>query len=338
MHLRFATIADITPLVALINAAYVAEAFFVHGDRTTEAEVREKFNQRTGRFLLVETADALTGAVRVDVEHGAAHLSLLSVHPSAQGRGLGRFLVAAVEAYATELGCHTVELEAFNLRADLPPFYASCGYTNIGTREFAQPELLKMPAHFEVMHKSLDVPAPTTSLHIDRATPSDLADIQAAYTHGRTMQLALSDSAWPGFTDEQVLGEMSRGELYCIRDGATLTGIFSMVENDAAIWDTRELDQHLYLHHITRAPHFAGRGLFDALVRWAHAEARRRGRSGLRMDTWATNETLLRYYTSRGFTMIGTKRMPADPRLSPHYHGIELALLEAETFPLAPVK
>jgi hypothetical protein len=76
--------------------------------------------------------------------------------------------------------------------------------------------------------------------------------------------------------------------------------------------------------------------LFDLLVRWAHRECLRRGCDGLRMDTWASNETLLRYYKARGFSLVGVKRIPANERLAPHYHGIELALLEAETMPVRP--
>lgn len=340
MRLRFATHADVAPLTALINAAYVAESHFVHGERTSEPEIAALIADPSGRFIVLDAESSSTtpvGAVYVRVLDDVAHLSMLAVQPTAQRGGFGRYLVAAVEAHARELACHTVTLDVFNLREDLQPFYARCGYTVVATSEFSEPALLKRPAHFLVMRKAIPaLEADQTSLHVRRASPADLADLHEAYAHGRTLQLALSTSAWPGFTDEQILAEMARNHLFCLVQAQTLVGVFSMVESDPAIWDERERGAHFYLHRITRAPAFAGRGLFDTLLAWAHAECRKRGRVGLRMDTWATNDTLLRYYTSRGFALVGTKRMPADPRLSAHYHGIELALLEAETMPVAP--
>jgi ribosomal protein S18 acetylase RimI-like enzyme len=339
MRLRFATSADIGSLTALINAAFVAESFFVHGERTSEPEVAALLADSSGRFIVIDdtTPISLAGAVYVRAIDGVAHLSLLAVHPSRQRAGLGQQLVAAVEAHGRDLQCQAATLEAFNVRSELQRFYERCGYTVIDKREFSESALLKRPAHLLVMHKALAAEASRRDdIRVRRASPSDLAEIHQAYAHGRTLQLALSTSAWPGFTDEQILGEMARNHLFCIVQGPALVGVFSMVESDEAIWDERERGAHFYLHRITRAPSFEGRGLFDTLLAWAHSECRRRGRAGLRMDTWASNDTLLRYYTSRGFVLLGTKHIPADPRLSAHYHGIELALLEAETRPVAP--
>jgi ribosomal protein S18 acetylase RimI-like enzyme len=114
-----------------------------------------------------------------------------------------------------------------------------------------------------------------------------------------------------------------------VYDDDVMAGVFSMLDDDAAIWESRECGAHCYLHRISRAPRWEGRGLVDAILTWAHAEARRRGKLGLRMDTWASNHALIDYYGARGFALVGTRLMPADSRLSPHYHGIELALLEA---------
>lgn len=339
MRLRFATADDIPQLVALINAAYVAESFFVRGERISADALRERMQQSDSRLIVVcdDASSEPQGCVCVRSHDGVAALSLLAVHPDAQHRGIGRYLVRAVEAHAQAVGCDVVELEVFNVRHDLLPFYTSCGYAAVGTREFSAPELLLSPAHLLVMRKSLEAqPIPPDALHIGAATPSDLQAIHAAYRHGRTMQLALSNVAWPGFTDEQIVREMELGHLYAIRQHKIVIGIFSMIEDDSLLWESLECGAHLYLHRITRAPEYDGTGLFDVLVRWAHRECLRRGRVGLRMDTWASNETLLRYYRSRGFALIGVKRIPADERLSPHYHGIELALLEAETMPMAP--
>ena len=61
---------------------------------------------------------------------------------------------------------------------------------------------------------------------------------------------------------------------------------------------------------------------------WALAHGEARGSEGLRMDTWASNDTLTAFYRTRGFGLVGTRRIPLDSPLSEHYRGIELALLE----------
>lgn len=166
-------------------------------------------------------------------------------------------------------------------------------------------------------------------LRVEHARAADLAAIHAAYAHGRALQLAGGVKVpWPGFADEALLAEIAAGGLLCIRDGATLAGVFSVTEADPAIWWELESGAHLYLHRISRAAGWPGRGLTEAAVDWADARCRALGREGLRLDTWADNRTMVAHYERLGFVVVGHHRLPADPRLSVHYHGLELALLE----------
>ena len=90
-----------------------------------------------------------------------------------------------------------------------------------------------------------------------------------------------------------------------------------------------ERGEHLYLHRIARAAAYPGRRLLDAVLTWASARCRALGRAGLRMDTWASNGALLAFYERQGFRLVGRRRIGVEPRLPAHYHGEELALLEA---------
>ncbi len=65
------------------------------------------------------------------------------------------------------------------------------------------------------------------------------------------------------------------------------------------------------------------------IFEWAWAECRRLGRAGLRVDTWASNQALIDFSGRRGFRFVEVRRIGVEPRLAPHYQGIELALLEA---------
>lgn len=55
----------------------------------------------------------------------------LMVHPSAQGRGLGRALLAAAVAHARDLGFEQLLLSARG-GTSLPAFYTGLGWTEVG--------------------------------------------------------------------------------------------------------------------------------------------------------------------------------------------------------------
>lgn len=161
MPVRTATPADTAALAAVINAAFVVEAGFIRGPRTTAAEVSALL-AGGGAFLVVDHGEPgrLAAAVHVEAREGCAHFGMLAVDPALQGRGLARRLLTAVEAHGRAAGCTVVELEVFDVRSELPPFYASLGYRPVGTRAFRAPELLTAPAQLIVMQKALAVEPP----------------------------------------------------------------------------------------------------------------------------------------------------------------------------------
>ena len=166
-------------------------------------------------------------------------------------------------------------------------------------------------------------------MHIAAATRAELPDIHAAYEHAREIQSSQHSAVWPPFTDVAVTREIDNGELYTVRDGDALIGVFSLIEADGLLWGADERGEHLYLHRIARSAISANGGFIDAVIAWTFRECAKRGRIGVRMDTWASNHALIALYERRGFRLVDARQMPADPRLSPHYHGTVLALLEA---------
>lgn len=165
-------------------------------------------------------------------------------------------------------------------------------------------------------------------LWIEVATPEHLSVIRTVYADARAIQRAQDGACWPEFPDAAILAEVAAGHLYRVLDGEVLAGVFSVAYEDPAIWGELERGAHVYLHRIARAAAYSGRGLLDVVLGWARAHVRALGREGLRMDTWASNTALIAYYERRGFRLVGRRRLTADPRLLPHYHGLELALLE----------
>jgi ribosomal protein S18 acetylase RimI-like enzyme len=165
-------------------------------------------------------------------------------------------------------------------------------------------------------------------MRVQPATSTDLQAIHEAYAAGRRTQRDAGFEAWPVFTDATILGEIAAGHLVLVIEGGSVAGVFSVAYEDPAIWGELERGAHIYLHRIARAPGYRGRGLVEAVLAWARQRCAELGRSGFRIDTWAGNAPLIAYYERLGFRLIDVRRMPADPRLMPHYHGLELALLE----------
>ena len=142
------------------------------------------------------------------------------------------------------------------------------------------------------------------------------------------MQRERNAIVWPEFTDDAICSEIGEQRVFRVVVDETFGGVFSVAYNDPAIWGSHERGEHLYLHRIARAAECPGRGLVDAVLSWADVRCRSLGRVGLRMDTWASNATLIEFYRQRGFHVVAERRLGADPRLPPHYHGNTFALLE----------
>ena len=66
----------------------------------------------------------------------------------------------------------------------------------------------------------------------------------------------------------------------------------------------------------------------DWILEWVADHCRSLGRAGVRIDTWAANAALIDFYERRGFRLVGHRSIGVDPRLPPHYHDGEFALLE----------
>ncbi len=144
---------DVPAIVALVNAAYEVEAFFVEGPRVESEEIER--DQRAGRLFVGRSrSGALEGCVFYEGRSSHGYFGLLAVDPRAQGRGLGRQLVAFVEDRAREEGLERMRIAVVNLRTELPAWYEALGYRSVGTEAFESPRK-RQPAHFVIYEKQL---------------------------------------------------------------------------------------------------------------------------------------------------------------------------------------
>lgn len=152
---RLATTDDIPALTRVINRAYVVEAHLFHGDRTDEAEVRERLERPNACFLVIDAGDGeLAGAVCVEISGERSYFGMLSVDPDWQGRGLARELIAAAEAHATAAQCGFMDIDVVDLRTELPAFYTLFGYVASGSTPYAS-DAAKVPVRMVRMTKAL---------------------------------------------------------------------------------------------------------------------------------------------------------------------------------------
>jgi pantoate--beta-alanine ligase len=153
--IRTATISDTRELARLINEAFIIEAFFKIGDRTSENELAGLINDG-GEFLIADDGSGkMAGCAYLKCEGERAYFGMLSIDPQKQRLGLGRTLINAVEARARGRGCRFMDIHIVNLREELPPYYRGLGYEEQGTRPFPAPERASQPCHFIVMTKRL---------------------------------------------------------------------------------------------------------------------------------------------------------------------------------------
>jgi GNAT superfamily N-acetyltransferase len=151
--LRAAGTGDVPAIVALLNAAFAMEWDFINRDRTTAAEIAGYLE--TGTFFVVDgDADGLGACMYLEQRGDRLYLGMLAVNPAAQGRGLGRQMMAAAEQHAASLGCRAIDIRIVDRRTELPPFYRALGFVDNGTEPFVDP-LLTKPAHFIRMTKAV---------------------------------------------------------------------------------------------------------------------------------------------------------------------------------------
>jgi GNAT superfamily N-acetyltransferase len=168
---RTATVEESAVLARLINEAFIVEAFFKIGDRTSAEEVAALM-QAGGEFLIIESLPrrsgdlsaearsakveaAEAGCVYLKCTGDRAYFGMLSIDPARQRQGLGRQLIDAVEARARERGCRAMDIHIVDLREELPPYYRRLGYVENGTLPFSEPERASRACSFIVMSKAL---------------------------------------------------------------------------------------------------------------------------------------------------------------------------------------
>lgn len=92
--------------------------------------------------------------------------------------------------------------------------------------------------------------------------------------------------------------------------GAVILDEKQAPEYGTLTWNTPE--RSLVIHKLALGQEFMGRGVAGAIFAFAEEEARRRGLTGLRVDTYHKNQVMRCRLERQGFAFVGAIRFPAQ--------------------------
>ncbi len=145
--LDLATPDDHAAIVTLVNHAYRGggekdswntESGVLSGARITLEQLRHDLEITPDARILVHRAagNALRGSVWLQpLDADEWYLGMLAIDPTAQALGVGRGMLAAIEAYVADQGGQRIRMTVLNVRETLITWYERRGYGRTGETE-----------------------------------------------------------------------------------------------------------------------------------------------------------------------------------------------------------
>ena len=168
---RNATTADIPAIVSLVESAYrgdssragwTTEANLLDGRRTDADEVRDAIERPQSIILLASRDGALGACAHVSIKDDAGYFGMFAVHPTQQGQGIGKLLLAESERIVRdEWRLASIRMSVIDVRSELIAFYERRGYARTGitkpfpygNERFGKPK--RDDLRFEILEKQL---------------------------------------------------------------------------------------------------------------------------------------------------------------------------------------
>ena len=159
--LRAALPADAPTIVAITQAAYRANdektgGMYRYVFTETAAALAEQMALNDWRILILERDGEPVACVRISqTEPERINMWRLAVTPAAQGAGLGKLIIAAIEEWAAAWGRPFVTLGALEASPENRALYERLGYIEYGRREMGS-----MPGNFYTLLRKPITPRP----------------------------------------------------------------------------------------------------------------------------------------------------------------------------------
>ena len=106
------------------------------GDRTNRQAIESAMCNPNAHFLVVNLPKILASCIYVAKEKEHAYIGFFSVHPSLQGRGLGKYVLEQAETFVLRnMEIHKFVMFVVSQRRELIEFYQRRGYFRTGRIE-----------------------------------------------------------------------------------------------------------------------------------------------------------------------------------------------------------
>jgi len=165
---------------------------------------------------------------------------------------------------------------------------------------------------------------------VNNTRMDDLAIIFGFFDQSIAYQEEKGYPVWKNYDQNALIKDCENKNQFKIVIGSRIAIAFSICYSDKIIWRERDEGDALYLHRIVVNPACKGQKLFGKIVEWATGMCKRNGLKKIRMDTWATNPTIIAYYQTFGFKIIENYITPDSWELPEHNRNLALTLLEYE--------
>jgi ribosomal protein S18 acetylase RimI-like enzyme len=166
------------------------------------------------------------------------------------------------------------------------------------------------------------------SLTIRNTQSSDLPLIFHLFDQSIQYQEKHGYPVWKNYDQNAIKKDIEAGNQYKILVNDRIAIVFSVAYSDKIIWRAMDTGESVYLHRIVVNPEFKGQKLFGAIVDWAVQHCKEMGLKSIRMDTWAANANIIKYYKSFGFRVVENYTTPDCNELPVHNRKLALTLME----------
>jgi GNAT superfamily N-acetyltransferase len=140
-------------------------------------------------------------------------------------------------------------------------------------------------------------------VQVRRARPDEVKVVLAVLAAAAAWLRARGVEQWPDrFPTEWVLPAIEAGETWLAELDGQIVGTLVVQWEDPVFWAGYPSDAG-YLHRLAVRRH--GAGLGGRFLRWAERHASAAGKSYLRLDCVASNETLRAYYERAAYQYVG---------------------------------
>jgi len=152
-----------------------------------------------------------------------------------------------------------------------------------------------------------------TAVVIRRATAADIPIITSLMEDARSWLDSRGSDQWQ-YTPrvDRIEAAIAAQNTWIAEDGGRPVATITIDRSaDPEFWESADQpEEALYVHRLVVARAAAGQDLGSALLDWASRRAASAGLRWQRLDAWATNSDLHRYYQTRGWTHLRTIRLP----------------------------